>query len=113
MGLAKEGDEVVFADGVERDVSDYDDFVVLDFEGLLRCSAGSSRRPLQISSYMRATRFGVSMRPSRSGSSPIAARISFTAAAIRSWSTLNDSSFIATSGLGESVVCCECVLKIE
>ena len=39
----------------------------------------------------RATRAGVSLRPSRSGSSPIAARISRTAAAIRSTSRMRPS----------------------
>src|SRR5699024_1517099 len=42
--------------------------------------------------YIRATRAGVSCRPSRSGSSPIAARISRTAACTRGWATgMSDS----------------------
>src|SRR4051794_26118644 len=44
---------------------------------------GSCRRPLNISAYIRATRAGVSRRPSRSGSSPTAARISRTARSMR------------------------------
>src|SRR5699024_6219780 len=44
-------------------------------------------RPWKTSAYMRATRAGVSTRPSRSGSSPIAERISLTAASMRGWST--------------------------
>src|SRR5699024_3829201 len=43
--------------------------------------------PWNTSAYMRATRAGVSTRPSRSGSSPIAERISLTAASMRGWST--------------------------
>src|SRR5699024_3269556 len=43
--------------------------------------------PSNTSAYMRATRAGVSTRPSRSGSSPIAERISLTAASMRGWST--------------------------
>ena len=43
--------------------------------------------PSKISSYMRATRAGVSIKPSRSGSSPIASRISRTARSMRGLST--------------------------
>src|SRR3954447_4717912 len=50
-------------------------------------SHGSTPMPAKISAYIRATRAGVSCRPSRSGSSPMASRISWTAAAIRCWST--------------------------
>src|SRR5699024_4773784 len=50
-------------------------------------SRASWARPSKTSSYMRATREGVSSRPSRSGSSPIAARISRTAASMRGLST--------------------------
>src|SRR3954454_16375786 len=50
-------------------------------------SHGSTPRPAKISAYIRATRAGVSTKPSRSGSSPMASRISRTAAAIRCWST--------------------------
>ena len=38
----------------------------------VRCAPGSSCSPAKISAYMRATRVGVSSRPSRSGSSPMA-----------------------------------------
>src|SRR5699024_8906310 len=51
-------------------------------------SRASWARPSKTSSYMRATREGVSSRPSRSGSSPIAARISRTAASMRGLSTV-------------------------
>src|SRR5699024_10266527 len=54
---------------------------------LARGSWASWSRPPKTSSYIRATRSGVSSRPSRSGSSPIAARISRTAPATRCWST--------------------------
>src|SRR5690625_3188162 len=50
-------------------------------------SWASWSRPKNTSWYIRATRAGVSCRPSRSGSSPIAARISRTAACTRGWST--------------------------
>src|SRR3954469_10904790 len=50
-------------------------------------SHGSTPIPAKISACIRATRAGVSCRPSRSGSSPMARRISWTAAAIRCWST--------------------------
>ena len=49
-----------------------------------RTFSGFSRRPPYISAYARATRSGVSRRPSRSGSSPIPIRISRTAATTRS-----------------------------
>ena len=49
-------------------------------------SSGRCRSPANISAYARATRAGVSCRPSRSGSSPIAIRISRTAASARAWS---------------------------
>ena len=42
------------------------------------------RRPGELSAYARATRAGVSRRPSRSGSSPMATSISRTAASARS-----------------------------
>src|SRR5919199_3869266 len=48
-----------------------------------RCCSGESWRPEKISAYMAATRSGVSWSPSRSGSSPIASRISRTAFSIR------------------------------
>src|SRR5690625_4229790 len=55
-------------------------------------SWASWSRPKNTSWYIRATRAGVSCRPSRSGSSPIAARISRTAACTRGWSTgMSDS----------------------
>src|SRR6478672_13251155 len=50
-------------------------------------SAASIRRPAKNSPYARATRAGVSARPSRSGSSPIASSSSRTAASARAWST--------------------------
>ncbi len=53
-----------------------------------RWSAGFSWNPENSSSYIRATRPGVMSRPSRSGSSPMAVRISRTAASIRFVSTL-------------------------
>src|SRR5579862_6099044 len=46
-------------------------------------SSGRCRRPANCSAYARATRAGVSRRPSRSGSSPIANRISRTARSMR------------------------------
>src|SRR5947209_20374305 len=52
--------------------------------------------PAKISAYIRATRAGVSRRPSRSGSSPIAARISRTAAAMRGWSMAPPRTVSAT-----------------
>src|SRR4051812_11720908 len=52
-----------------------------------RWLAGSSDSPAQISAYISATRVGVRSRPSRSGSSPIATRISRTACSIRGRST--------------------------
>ena len=56
----------------------------LDSKVTVRCSVGSSWRPAKISAYMRATRVGrVARRPSRSGSSPIASRISRTAFSMR------------------------------
>src|SRR5437879_255766 len=48
-----------------------------------RCWLGESRKPEKISSYMFATRSGVRRSPSRSGSSPIASRISRTAFSMR------------------------------
>src|SRR5580658_2742669 len=53
----------------------------------VRCRPGSSAIPLKSSSYMAATRVGVLSSPSRSGSSPMAARISLTARATRAVST--------------------------
>src|SRR5436190_10252358 len=50
---------------------------------MVRCWHGSSVRPLKTSAYMRATRLGVLTSPSRSGSSPIASRISRTAFSMR------------------------------
>ena len=50
----------------------------------VRCCDGSSCSPAKISSYILAMRTGVRTRPSRSGSSPIASRISRTARSIRS-----------------------------
>ena len=52
-----------------------------------RTSSASIERPAKISAYERATRAGVFRRPSRSGSSPTASRISRTAASIRGRST--------------------------
>src|SRR5665213_206990 len=49
----------------------------------LRWLSGSTSRPLKNSVYACATRWGVVARPGRSGSSPIAARISATAASTR------------------------------
>src|SRR5579862_2142943 len=54
---------------------------------VLRCAPGSSECPPRISVYMRATRAGVALRPSRSGSSPTAMRISRTADSMRFLST--------------------------
>ena len=48
-----------------------------------RWSAGSSWRPAKISAYISAIRCGVRRSPSRSGSSPMARRISRTACSIR------------------------------
>src|SRR5437879_7641886 len=48
-----------------------------------KCWSGSSWRPLKISAYILATRSGVRCSPSRSGSSPMASRISRTAFSIR------------------------------
>src|SRR4051812_38694408 len=53
----------------------------------VRCFEGSSCSPAKISSYMSAMRAGVRTSPSRSGSSPIASRISRTAFSIRPLST--------------------------
>src|SRR5680860_581061 len=50
---------------------------------VVRTSAGSRQSPENVSAYARATRAGVSTSPSRSGSSPIASRISRTAASTR------------------------------
>src|SRR6516164_11326601 len=50
-------------------------------------SSGRCRRPANCSAYILATRAGVSISPSRSGSSPTASSISRTARSIRSWST--------------------------
>src|SRR6185312_3722487 len=52
-------------------------------KNFFKCCRGSSCNPLNISAYIRATRPGVSSSPSRSGSSPIAAKISRTARSIR------------------------------
>ncbi|CAM5470359.1 hypothetical protein SVIOM342S_02569 [Streptomyces violaceorubidus] len=46
-------------------------------------SCGSCHRPANISLYARATRAGVSLRPSRSGSSPTAISSSRTAFSAR------------------------------
>src|SRR5919197_2169728 len=51
-----------------------------------RTSVGSLRRPAVISSYMRATRCGVSRTPTRSRSSPIPSRISRTLRSTLAWS---------------------------
>src|SRR5215218_8051182 len=48
-----------------------------------RLRAGSSKRPENRWAYASATRSGVSIRPSRSGSSPMASRISRTARSMR------------------------------
>src|SRR5690606_30315764 len=48
--------------------------------------SGSLYRPANISRYARATRAGVSFRPSRSGSSPQASNSSRTAFSARAWS---------------------------
>src|SRR4051812_37314116 len=53
---------------------------------VLSTSAGIIRSPAVSSAYARATRSGVCLRPSRSGSSPIAISSSRTAATARSWS---------------------------
>src|SRR6202000_516940 len=50
-------------------------------------SSGSCLSPANCSAYIRATLDGVSMSPSRSGSSPTARSISRAARSIRSWST--------------------------
>ena len=49
-------------------------------------SSGACQSPAKFSSYARATRAGVSLRPSRSGSSPIAISNSRTAASARALS---------------------------
>src|SRR2546425_626303 len=69
-----------------------------------RCSSGSSCNPPQISAYMRPTRPGVSTKPSRSGSSPMAIRISRTAFSIRAWSTPEPFPSLTTSPIGWRVV---------
>src|SRR5215218_4764230 len=51
-----------------------------------RTWVGSSRRPEVISSYIRATRVGVSRRPSRSRSSPMPSRSRRTPRSTLSWS---------------------------
>src|SRR5438876_4601184 len=58
--------------------------------------SGQSWTPLKISAYMLATRSGVFRRPSRSGSSPMASRISRTAFSIRPVSMPSGSA--VTSG---------------
>src|SRR3954447_14744891 len=55
-------------------------------------SSGRCRMPAVSSAYARATRWGVSRSPSRSGSSPIAISSSRTAAAARSWSNAGTSA---------------------
>src|SRR6201996_2665188 len=61
---------------------------------VLSMSSGRCRRPANCSAYIRATRAGVSARPSRSGSSPMASRISRTAFSIRAWSTSGGRSLL-------------------
>ena len=88
VGLADERHEVVLAHRGERDVAHHDHLVVVGLELRPRGGgAGDSRSPANTSPYIRATRPGVSSRPSRSGSSPMAARISRTAASMRGRST--------------------------
>ena len=59
----------------------------------MRCCAGSSCSPAKISSYMsRDPRRACATSPSRSGSSPIASRISRTARSMRSVSIGGDAS---------------------
>src|SRR3954471_13338429 len=58
-----------------------------DSNTVVSTSHGSTPMPANTSAYIRATRAGVSISPSRSGFSPMARRISRTAAAIRCWST--------------------------
>src|ERR1039457_3282307 len=53
----------------------------------VRWRPGSSFNPAKSSSYMAATRDGVSTNPSREGFSPMASRISATAFSTRAWST--------------------------
>src|SRR6478609_4853022 len=62
----------------------------------VRCCDGSSRSPAKISSYISAMRLGVRARPSRSGSSPIASRISRTARSTRGLSTSALASGVTT-----------------
>src|SRR3954447_10793444 len=58
----------------------------------VRCLAGSSASPRKTSAYMRATRSGVALTPSRETSSPMAARISCTARSMRASSTVTRPS---------------------
>src|ERR1017187_5201985 len=58
-----------------------------DAKVMVRCRPGSSLNPAKSSSYMAATRDGVSTNPSREGFSPMASRISATAFSTRAMST--------------------------
>src|SRR5437588_550616 len=63
-------------------------------------ASGQSLMPLKISSYMAATRSGVRSRPSRSGFSPMASRISRTAFSMRPRSTPSPFPSGVTRGAG-------------
>ena len=82
-----ERQQVVLAQARDRDVADQDQLVVVLVEGLVEHRVGSAYSPARISPYARATRAGVSRRPSRSGSSPTAMSSSRIAASARAWSS--------------------------
>src|SRR5215472_13145401 len=78
-------------------------------------SSGRCRRPANCSAYILATRAGVSISPSRSGSSPTASSISRTACSIRSWSTGGRSaggSDVSSSAAGRSRIAVSSVVDI-
>ena len=70
--LAEKRHQMMLAHREKRDVLDQHHLVVLFVELLRRLTRGSSSPCPKISSYIRATRSGVSRNPSRSMSSPIA-----------------------------------------
>lgn len=82
MRPADKRQKMVLAHGIHRYVAHNDQFLVFSSLKSLTWRLGSSSSPEKISSYIRATRSGVSTRPSLSGSSPTAASISRTAASI-------------------------------
>src|SRR6516162_7111650 len=77
-------------------------------------SSGRCRRPANCSAYILATRAGVSVSPSRSGSSPTASSISRTARSIRSWSTGGRSadSGVSSSAADRSLIAASSVVAI-